>query len=258
MDQGNYTGILFLDFKKAFDVVNHSILISKLKIYKLDDLSLKWFTSYLSDRFQRVKITNEESSDQNIKYGIPQGSILGPLLFLLYINDLPLYLSNATPDLYADDTTLHYSSNCVADISVKLNEDMININEWCNNNDMVINTHKSNVMLVGSNRRLQCNELNLNVFYNETLLNEVKCEKLLGIHIDNTLSWDQQIGKVSSLISSRIGLLTRLKLYIPQKGLCLFYNGYILPLFDYCCTIWAETSKNNIDKLCKLQKKSCS
>ena len=82
MDQGNYTEVLFLDFKKAFDMVNHTILLSKLKVYKLDDLSLNWFKSYLSERSQIVIINNYESSAQNIRYGIPQGSILGPLLFL--------------------------------------------------------------------------------------------------------------------------------------------------------------------------------
>jgi retron-type reverse transcriptase len=106
MDQGNYTGVLLLDFKKAFDMVNHTILLSKLKVYKLDDLSLNWFRSYLSERFQKVIINNYESSAQNIRYGIPQRSILGPLLFLLYINDLPLYVDHSMSDLYADDTTI--------------------------------------------------------------------------------------------------------------------------------------------------------
>ena len=104
MDKGNYTGVLFLDFTKAFDMVNHAILLSKLKAYKFDNLVLKWLSSYLSERSQKVVMSNWESSAQNIRYGIPQGSILGPLLFLLYINDLPLYLEYSMSDLYADDT----------------------------------------------------------------------------------------------------------------------------------------------------------
>jgi retron-type reverse transcriptase len=106
MDRGNYTRVLLLDFKKAFDMVNHTILLSKLKVYKLDDLSLNWFRSYLSERSRKVIINNYESSAQNIIYGIPQGSILGPLLFLLYINDLPLYVDHSMSDLYAFTTNM--------------------------------------------------------------------------------------------------------------------------------------------------------
>ena len=124
MDKGNYTGVLFLDFTKAFDMVNHAILLSKLKAYKFDNIVLKWLSSYLSERSQKVVMSNWESSAQNIRYGIPQGSILGPLLFLLYINDLPLYLEYSMSDLYADDTTVHCSSCLVSDINYKLNVDL--------------------------------------------------------------------------------------------------------------------------------------
>ena len=136
MDNGNYTGILFLDFKKAFDVVNHCILLSKLKTYKLDSLCLKWFDSYLSDRSQRVGINNVMSSERGIKFGIPQGSILGPLLFLIYINDLPFSLSHSESDLYADDTTIHYSSKTVSNICDCLNNDLRNLSKWCYENDI--------------------------------------------------------------------------------------------------------------------------
>ena len=195
------------------------------------------------------------STEKEVKFGIPQGIILGPLLFLLYINDLPLNLSHTIPDLYADDTSIHYSSKSVMNICDKLNDDLKNLYAWCNENDMIINTNKSNAMLVGSSKRLQSMQYDFDIFYNDNLLKNVTCEKLLGVHIDHTLSWCQQTNKLCSFISSRIGLLTRLKLYIPVKGLCIFYNGYILPLFDYCCTIWGETTNSNLEKLFKLQKR---
>ena len=164
MDRGNYTGVLLLDFKKAFDMVNHTILLSKLKVYKLDDLSLNWFRSYLSERSQKVIINNYESSAQNI----------------LYINDLPLYVDHSMSDLYADDTTIHFSSNSISDINTKLNEDMEKVQGRCTSNDMVINTMKSKSMTTGSSRKIQYRESNFNILYDDVLLNDIKYEKLLG------------------------------------------------------------------------------
>ena len=146
--------------KKAFDMVHHTILFSRLKVYKLDDLSLSWFRSYLSVRSQKVIINNYESSAQDIRYGIPQGNILEPLHFLLYINDLPLYVEHGMSELYADDTTIHFSSNSIYDINIKLNEDMEKVQEWCTSNAMVIKTLKSQSMIMGSSRKIQYRILN--------------------------------------------------------------------------------------------------
>ena len=112
----------------------------------------------------------------------------------------------------------------------------------------------SHSMLVGSKRKLDATNVNFNVFYKDSLFTEVTCEKLLGVQIDNCLSFNQQINKVCSVISSRLGLLMRLKMYVLHQGLCMYYNGYILPLLDYCSTIWGETTINNIEKISKLQK----
>ena len=170
MDKGYLTGVLFLDFKKAFDLVNHRFLLSKLTCYKFDNLSVQWFDSYLSQKSQKVVMDNIESSSSDIHFGIPQESILGLLLFLLYINDLPLHLENGSSDLYADDTTVHFSSKSASDINCKLNIDMLRIHEWCVKNDMVINTNKSKSMLIGSNQRLANLDHTINIIYSNSAL----------------------------------------------------------------------------------------
>ena len=114
--------------------------------------------------------------------------------------------------------------------SVKLNEDMEKVQEWCTSNDMVINTMKSKSMIIGSSRKIQYLESDFNIFHDDVLLNDVKYEKLLGITIDNCLSWCQQINNIVSKISSRFGLMCGLRTYLPTEGLIMYYNGYILSL----------------------------
>ena len=120
IDQGDFVGALFVDFKKAFDLVDHSILLNKLSLYKIDQLSLKWFFSYLSCRKQTIISDNDASEYATIKTGVPQGSILGPTLFLLFINDLPIFIKNCYADLFADDATVHTHSPKSQVIETKL------------------------------------------------------------------------------------------------------------------------------------------
>ena len=130
IDRGNVNAVVFIDLEKAFDTVDHSILLEKLSLYGIRGIELEWFRSYLSGRKQCCKVNGHISNIESIRYGVPQGSCLGPLLFLIYINDLPLALDNAKVTMYADDTSISYSSKSVDEINSAINDDLSNLKLW--------------------------------------------------------------------------------------------------------------------------------
>ena len=143
--------VVFLDLKKAFDTVDHEILLPKLNLYGINGIAHQWFQSYLEDRTQMCSINGLLSSSCFLSCDVSQGTIVGPLLFLLYINDLPNCLSNCEPRMYADDTHLTYASN---NIQTSLNEDLENVDNWLRANKLTLNMTKTEFMLIGSRQRL--------------------------------------------------------------------------------------------------------
>lgn len=255
IDKGDIIGTLFLDFRKAFDLVDHSILIKKLSLYKLKDSALHWFISYLSYRQQAVDSGKGVSDFTKVRTGVPQGSILGPTLFLLFINDLPLFMKYCYSDFFADDTTLHTHSKILNDIENKLQSDLTESAIWSDTNKMLINYDKTTCMTVGTRQKLSdSHQLSLKV--NDNVIGTVSKQKLLGIYIDETLSWTAHIDHLCSIISSKISLLKQLSTYVPSEVQKIFYQGYILPLIDYGSNIWGTTSCTNIQRLSKLQKRA--
>ena len=144
-----------VDFRKAFDLVDHQILLKKLQSYKYSDTCLSWFKSYLLNRRQRVAMNNELSASSVVNCGVPHGSILGPLLFLLFINDLPLSLHDTISfvDLYADDTTIYEQQSDMITLQCNLQKSLNLLHEWCRKNGMVLNTLKTKVMLITSRQK---------------------------------------------------------------------------------------------------------
>ena len=135
LDQDKVTGMVFVDFRKAFDVVDHQLLMTKLRLYRVSDSALSWFRSYLTDRQQFVTIDGKRSDSLMIRQGVPQGSVLGPVLFLLFVNDIPLHLSGSSVDIYANDATVmasaHFSD--IQSLTRRLDSDFDAVNEWASN-----------------------------------------------------------------------------------------------------------------------------
>ena len=189
INKGSLIGTVMIDFKKAFDLVDHNVLLKKLKHYKLSHEALTWFASYLGKRKQKVFLNNVFSGDEIITDGVPRGSISGPLLFLMFINDLPLYTDSANTDFYADDTTLYVIGKSLETIQRNLQVAFDCLAKWCKCNGMLINTTKIKAMLITTHqKRTSLTNDQLSLHLNNDELNMITNDKVLGIIIDNNLT----------------------------------------------------------------------
>ena len=258
INDDDIVGVVMVDFKKAFDLVDHNLLINKLKHYRLSDETIKWFSSYLIGRKQKVSTSNILSQEERIISGVPQGSILGPLMFLLFINDLPLYTDNVKTDLYADDTTLHEDGQSISDIKTKLQIGLNNLQEWCKNNGMVLNTAKTKIMLITTRqKRLHISTEDMTLTYNDETLNNISDDKILGVQVDDHLLFSNHIDKIARKITSNTWLLSRIKDFLNKEHMVQFYKSFIQPHLDYCDIVWENTSQKNLLRLFRLQKRAC-
>ena len=188
-----------IDLCKAFDLVDHSLLLCKLKIYRCSEDALTWFTFYISERNQRVDINGQISNPLENKCGVPQGSILGPLFFIVFINDMYLYPDLQDISLFADDATAHHSSKCTQIITQKLQKVATSANKWCRNNKTKLSIIKTKVALVGSKQRINRItdfDKEKKIIINDIPIEQVSHSKLLGIHTDQSLTWNLQVAKI--------------------------------------------------------------
>ena len=186
MDRGLYNLAVFLDLKKAFDTVNHDILLAKLELYGIKNTPLMLFKSYLSDRSQQCQVNGELSTLKYLKYGVRQDSILGPLLFLIYINDLPNCLKHSTARMFADDTNITVSGKSIKEAEVAVNADLNNIREWLLSNRLSLNLVKTEYLLIGSRHNINTLEEQPSVFIgDEPIIKGFKLQKLLESKLIN-------------------------------------------------------------------------
>ena len=195
INRSDLSGDVFVDLRKAFDLVDHRIALSKLSVYLNSSNSLSFFCSYLKNRVQLVFIRGSYSSEGTVKYGVPQGSVLGPVLFCIYINDLPLHIpsNSAECHMLADDTTLHTKGNSVVQIQKTLQLCLDRISVWCNVNHMHINPVKTKSMIITTRQKHQLSDLSLRLSLHGQNIENVTEHRLLGLIVDNKFRWQAQI-----------------------------------------------------------------
>ena len=256
LDQGMYIGTVFVDLQKAFDLVDLDILLEKLTtILNLKGPSLNWFYSYLKGRHITTSINGKLSAELPVTHGVPQGSILGPILFLLFINDMPNCFSKCTVHLYADDTVVYCADKNPKKIESILNEDLKKLYDWMSCNKLRVNCSKTVCMLIGTKSMLNKHGT-LNLRMNENPISQVDNFKYLGVHIDSELKWNLHIDELCKKVSKMISFLGRVGKFINESSLKLLYNAAIMPHFDYGDVIWHSAAQTNLDILQKLQNRA--
>ena len=254
IDSGKIGIACFLDLSKGFDTLNIDILIDKLSKHGISS-DITWFKSYLSSRHQIVFSNNNYSEINVVNIGVPQGTVLGPILFLVYINDFSSVIKDAILSLYADDSSMAVFGDNIADATDKLTVCLDNAAHWFKANRLIINTSKSNVMVF---RTRQSTSLTpkLDIEFDKNKLQQVQHTKILGVIIDENLTFNYHIEYLKKKISSKIAIIHRLRHTLPISSLNQIYLALMQSVFDYCITIWGNSSKQNVLSVQRLQNRA--
>ena len=251
LDQNLKTGVILMDLSKAFDCLPHSLLITKLHAYGVDWCACELLVDYLSHRLQRVKIWTARSSWAELSKGVPQGSILGPLLFNIFVNDLFLFVEKCTLYNYADDNSMSYSSSTLQGVLSSLLNDCKIAVEWFGNNGMKRTLQNFIFMVLSPN---PTDDFDLKLDEN-TILKPKKSVKALGVIIDNRLTFSDHINACCLKAARQLNALARISKYFDPKSKNVIYNSFIRSNVEYCQLVWHFCGKTNNNKLEKIQER---
>ena len=251
LDKKKFLLAIYLDFSKAFDTVNHNILLLKLDNFGIRGNCLNWIKSYLTNRRHYVSISNASSNINTINSGVPQGSILGPLLFLLYINDFHKASNILNFVHFADDTTVFHSHSNINVLTRTTNNELKTIDTWLRANRLSLNFTKTNFMLISNKHPQRPPKIKLRT----RSIKETKVVKFLAVLIDKRLSFTDHVKHITSKISRNTGVLRRVSFLVPKPVLRKMYYGIIYPYLTYGINAWGKSSISNVNIIKRAQKR---
>ena len=253
LDTGQKSVGIFIDLQKAFDTVNHSILCQKLLHYGLRGKIYSLLKSFLSNRKQYVSINGYDSGELDVTCGVPQGSTLGPLLFLIYINDFRFSLDKCIASHFADDTCISYSSSKLKTIETIMNSELKRASEWLVSNRLSLNVKKSKLLIFHSKQsKIDSNMISIKL--DRSKLDPEPNVKYLGVYIDENICWDYHIHKLSKDLGRSNGIISKLRHFVPKKSLLSVYYSIVYSKLLYGCCVWSLTTTKILDTINILQK----
>ena len=248
LDERKYVGAVLTDLSKAFDCLNHELLIAKLEAYGFETDALSFIYNYLSKRNQRTKINSSYSSWREIKYGVPQGSILGPLLFNIFINDIFLFIENTKITIYADDNTPYAIESNINNLIESLENDTNILLAWFKMNEMKSNNDKCHLLIINNDSSI-INRFTANDFIFTNF-------KLLGITIDHKLNFNEHVTKICIKANQKLHALKRIAKYLDSEKLRIIMKTFIESQFNYCPLTWMFHSRQLNNKINKLHERA--